>query len=192
MHESQLQPEEKPHKRDLFCTDEIRYDGENSKTLHVLILDDGVCDGSLRFNQLQKWILLSSSGEDWVLLQRRATQALVFWMNLQVQSIVHCTVVFYMLTCFQKWDYGLWKKLQCHLVHVLRLPILAKTDGYGRLRYSCFAWLILVLVFLSCEQAAARKTIRDNSVPCVFDFLEWIYKKLEPGRLCGKNLLPSL
>ena len=55
MLESQLQPEEKSHKRDLFCTDEIRYDGENSKTLHsVLILDDGVYDGAVRLNQLQK------------------------------------------------------------------------------------------------------------------------------------------
>lgn len=101
-------------------------------------------------------------------------------------------VVFYMLTFFQKWDCGLWKKLHRHLVYVVCLPILAQTDGYGRLRFSCFAWLILVLVFLSREQAAAWKTMRDNNAPCVFDFLEWIYKKLKPGRLCGKNLLPSL
>ena len=72
MHESQLQPEEKPHKRDLFCTDEIRYDGENSKTLHsVLILDDGVYDGAVRLNQLQKWILFESSVGEWVLLQQQ-------------------------------------------------------------------------------------------------------------------------
>lgn len=160
--------------------------------LRVLILDDGFYDGSLRFNQLQKWILLSSSGEDWVLLQSRATQALVFWMNSQVRSIVHCSSSILYVDLLPKMRLWVMEKAPSSLGFCSLFTNPSTNWWIWKIEIFMFCLVNSCTCFLSREQAAAWKTMRDNNAPCVFDFLEWIYKKLKPGRLCGKNLLPSL